>query len=126
MASGAAAISSVSEASALVRRIAEPRAGIGDSVKTAIVRAARQLEFSVSRTKDIWYQDARRIDSREMDRLRVVAAKREADALRARLLALRDDLAANNADLHRPTIDALERALRDMGDQVGAVAVRQK
>lgn len=122
----AAAISSVSEASALVRRIAEPRDGIGESVKTAIVRAARRLGFSVSRTKDIWYQDARRIDSREMDWLRELATKREADALRARLLALRDDLAANNADLHRLTIDALERALRDMGHQVGTVAFREK
>lgn len=108
----------------LVRRIAEPR-DVGDSVKAAIVRAARRLGFPFSRTKDLWYGDARRIDASEMDRLRDLAAKREAELLRSRLLALRDGLAATDAEFHRETIDALERALRNMGCDVGAVGLRE-
>jgi hypothetical protein len=62
------------EASVLVRRVAEPRR-IGDSVKSAINRAANRLGFRFGRTRDIWYRRARRIDASEMDALRREAAK---------------------------------------------------
>jgi len=117
-------MSSLAEASALVRRVAEPRPA-GDKVKAAIVRAARRLGFPVSRTKDLWYRDARRIDAHEMDRLRERAARVEARLAVASLLALRGRLAAADADFHRPTLAALDDALRAMGADVGAVAVRE-
>lgn len=60
---------SVAEAQSLVRRCAEPREA-GEGVKAAIRRASRRLAFPYTRTKDIWYGDARRIDACEMDRLR--------------------------------------------------------
>ena len=66
---------SIEEAQTLVRRCAEPRPA-GDKVKAAVVRASRRLGFSFSRTKDIWYGDARRIGATEMDQLR-----RTADAI---------------------------------------------
>jgi hypothetical protein len=116
-------MSSVSEARALVRRIAEPRE-VGDSVKAAIVRAARRLGFRFHRTRDLWYGDARRIDADEMDRLRELAAKAEARTAVANLLALRNSLAQADPDFHRPTIAALDDALRGMGAEVGAVAFR--
>jgi hypothetical protein len=65
-------MTSVSEASVLIRKVAEPRP-IGDSVKAAIRRAAQALGFNFSRAKDIWYEDARRIDTAEMDALRTQA-----------------------------------------------------
>lgn len=65
------------EASVLVKRAAEPRV-IGDSVKAAIARAANKLRWRYSRTKDIWYARARRIDAHEMDALRKEAAKQAA------------------------------------------------
>ena len=117
-------MSSVIEARLLVRRAAEPRA-VGDSVKAAIVRAARRLGFPPSRTKDLWYGHARRIDAIEMDRLRNVAARREAELLRAQLLAARNALAATDAEFHRPQIDALECALRDMGCEVEPLGFRE-
>jgi hypothetical protein len=69
-------ISSIDEARTLVRRCAEPRPA-NDSVKAAIRRASERLETPFSRTRDIWYGDARRIDAEEMDRLRHGAEKAE-------------------------------------------------
>src|SRR5579859_3248573 len=66
--------SPIDEARNLVQRCAEPRP-VGDSVKAAIIRASRRLGFSFSRTKDIWYSAARRIDAAEMDQLRRTADK---------------------------------------------------
>lgn len=118
-------MSSVSEASLLVRRVAEPR-DVSDSVKAAIVRAARRLGFPFSRTRDLWYGHARRIDAAEMDRLRDLAAKREAELLRAQILAARNALAATDAEFHRPQIDALECALRNMGTEMVPVGFREE
>src|SRR3982074_1881094 len=68
--------SSIDEARALVRQCAEPRKP-GELVKKAIFRASRRLEMPVSRARDIWYGDARRIDAEEMDRLRRGAEEAE-------------------------------------------------
>jgi hypothetical protein len=68
--------SSIDEAKILVRRCAEPRPA-GDQVKAAIRRASQGLGIPFSRTRDIWYGDARRIDAEEMDRLRRGAEKAE-------------------------------------------------
>jgi hypothetical protein len=46
-------------------------------VKAAIRRASQRLEIPFSRTRDLWYGDARRIDAEEMDRLRRGAEKAE-------------------------------------------------
>jgi hypothetical protein len=109
------------EASVLVRRVAEPRT-IGDSVKAAIVRASRRLGWRFSRTRDIWYAHARRIDAFEIDALRAAAA--EAQMAAKRLLALRDALIAKDPAFHCDDIRALERALRGMGCDVVAGSIR--
>lgn len=64
--------SSVEEARVLVRRCAEP-CQAGESIKSALRRVAHRLQFSHVRTRALWYGEARRIDAREMDRLREVA-----------------------------------------------------
>ncbi len=117
-------MSSVSEASVLLRRVAGPREA-GDSVKTLIRRAARRLGWEFSRTRGLWYAAARRIDSEEMDRLRSEASRAEAQALQQRISSLHARLAATDAEFHRDTIDALERALRAMGRDMGAVVLRE-
>lgn len=116
-------MSSVAEASTLLRKLVadEPT---GTKIKGLIDAAAKKVGWKFSRTKDVWYRDARRIDAHEMDRLRDVLAKREADALRQQLAGLRTKLAATDPQLHRPTIDALECALRQMGGSVDAVGFR--
>lgn len=116
-------MSSVAEASTLLKRLVadEPT---GTKIKGLIDAAAKKVGWKFSRTKDVWYEDARRIDAHEMDRLRDVIAKREADALKKQLAGLRSKLAATDPKLHRPTIDALERALRRMGRDVEPVGLR--
>jgi hypothetical protein len=64
--------SSVEEARILVRRCAEP-CQAGESIKSALRRVTHRLQFSHIRTRALWYGEARRIDAREMDRLREVA-----------------------------------------------------
>ena len=101
-------MSSIAEASDLIRRAAEPRP-VGDSVKAAISRAARKLGLTFSRAKSIWYGEAHRIDANEMDALRKQAGIYEAVAFNLRV---------QDEDFHRAQIDALEhvaRVLRNMG-----------
>ena len=56
------------EASALVREVAGPRL-LGDNTKTLLARAARRLGFTYSRTRSIYYGDARVIRAEEWIRL---------------------------------------------------------
>lgn len=72
----------VSEASLLVREWAGAR-GCDDSVKAMIRRAARRLRFTYSRTKALYYREARSVSAAEMDALR----KRERQAGDAELIA---------------------------------------
>ena len=70
------AATSIDEARALIRQCAEPCMA-GELVKESIFRASRRLEMPLSRARDIWYGDARRIDADEMDRLRQEALNSE-------------------------------------------------
>lgn len=112
------------EASLLVRRVAEPRP-VGDSIKAAIVRTARRLGFSYTRTRDIWYGNARRIDAAEMDQLREYAGRREAQIAIENMVVLRERLAKTDAEFHRQTIALLDSTLRQMGADVRALAIRE-
>ena len=55
-------------ASALVKTVVSVDAGatIGERIRTT----ARKLGWDFSRTRDVWYEQARRIDATEMDQLR--------------------------------------------------------
>lgn len=99
-------MSSVSEASMLLRRVAGPRE-IGDSVKAAINRAARKIGLTYSRARDIWYANARRIDATEMDALR-----REAEKQAAAYDRVANAMAATDPDFYRSDIAALVHAAR--------------
>lgn len=74
----------VEEAATLLRQIAEPRP-VGDTVKTAITRAARRVSpfldqaLSYSRAEDIWRREARRIRVDEMDAIRAAHQARARD-----------------------------------------------
>ena len=70
-------MSSAAEMTTLIRVVASP-AVPGESVKAVIARAARRLGFTYSRTRGLYYGEARRIDAAEIDRAREVARKHEA------------------------------------------------
>jgi DNA transposition AAA+ family ATPase len=89
--------SSIDEARALIRQCAEP-CKAGELVKEAIFRASRRLEMPLSRARDIWYGDARRIDANEMDRLRRVAEEAELARALAALEFLKERTVASPSD----------------------------
>jgi hypothetical protein len=90
-------MSALSEASELIQEVAGP----AGSVKERIRRASRFLGFNYERAKSVWYQEARRIDAREMDSLREAARKlRQEDLERVageELRRLREEIASLRA-----------------------------
>lgn len=104
------------EAQRLVQRCAEPRP-VGDSAKVAINRAAQRLGFSYSRTRDLWYGNARRIDSQEMDALRVCAERTEIITAVANLQVLRNRLSQMASPAADKAVGGIDAALRTLGRQ---------
>jgi hypothetical protein len=109
--------SSIDEAQVLVRRCAEPRPA-GDQVKAAVRRASRRLGIPFSRTRDIWYGDARRIDAEEMDRLRQGAQNAELAQAVAGIEVLRNRMLDSNLPASRHVFVALTAALSALGRHV--------
>jgi hypothetical protein len=102
--------SAIDEARALVQRCAEPRPA-GDLVKVAIFRASQRLNMPVSRVKDIWYGDARRIDAEEMDQLRRAAKEAELAQAVAAIELLRSKFLASPSLASDDAIASLHAAL---------------
>jgi hypothetical protein len=116
-------VSSLAEASFLLRRVAEPRPA-GDSVKAALSRAWRRLPgWSFNRIRDVWHADHRiRISADELDQLRRTAHQKAEHAARDEYRELLDRiarievrLAAQDADFHSPQIDALKSSVCGLG-----------
>jgi hypothetical protein len=107
-------VSTLAEASYLVRRVAEPRPA-GDSAKAAILRAWRRLAgWSHNRVKDVWYSDHRiSISAEEIEQLRRAArmqalereAKHEYQQLAERIARVEQTLRLGNPHLDRAELD---------------------
>jgi hypothetical protein len=115
--------SSIDEAQTLVRRCAEPRPA-ADQVKAAIRRASRRLDIPFSRTRDLWYGDARRIDAEEMDRLRHVAENAELALAVAGIEVLRNRMLESSLPASRQVFAALTAALNALGRHAEGSAQR--
>lgn len=98
----------------LVQRCAEPRP-VGDSVKAAINRAAKRLGFDPSRTRKLWYGDARIIAAHEMDWLRKRAVIAEVDRAVDDLNDLRAHLSKTGTPDSQEVITGIDAALRALG-----------
>lgn len=101
-----------------LRELAEPRP-VGDSIKIAILRAARAVGIPYVRTFNIWYGRARRIDAHEAALIAdALEKKREADArntiddLRTRLLMVESRIAAEAANTARRNLSLVRTPLR--------------
>lgn len=103
-------ICAADEAAALLRDLAEPRP-VGDSVKSALRRAARTVGISSSRVKSIWYREARRIDASEMDAIREAAQRRREQVGKLVSIAA----AVESSDLDRESIARFVDMLRKLG-----------
>lgn len=117
-------MSDVAECQEMIQGLFPP--GLG-KVKERVRTAARKLGWPHSRTKDIWYGDARRIDGFEKEQLKAERIKREVDAerkiasaeykqLRDRIARLEARLAIVDEDYSRPFRDALQQSVRRHGD----------
>ena len=95
-------------------------------MKAAIRRASRRLGLSFTRTRDIWYGDARRIDAAEMDRLRQGAENAEFAQAIAGIEVLRNRMLESNLPASRQVFTALTAALSALGlhAEGGAPAAR--
>ena len=114
-------LSSLAEMQSLVHQAADFTAPSGNW-KDRVQAAARALGFGWSRTKDFYYQDARRIDAEEMDHARQVVEKLKADQRRrdtARHLAWLRSIHAGateaGSDMDRADLAAVERVLARIG-----------
>jgi len=120
-------MSSVAEASDLVRQLAAP-AQIGDTIKRQISHAARRIPFwSYSRTRDAWYGSPRmRIHADEILKLRELArdtaaardARNEFRLLQDRLARLETALGLSDEEFHRPTLVVLRGQTRGVDSAV--------
>jgi hypothetical protein len=107
---------SIAEAQTLVKRCAEPRP-VGDQVKAAIHRASRRLKLPFNRARDMWYGDAKRIDSEEMDRLRTAAEQIELTQAIVCIASLRNRMLASPSRASHTVIAGLDGALRVLSDR---------
>lgn len=101
-----------------LREIAEPRP-VGDTIGAAIRRACRVTGLQPSRTFNIWYHRARRIDAHEAqiiiaarDQKREEDARNEIQRLRTRLLQIESGLAAESANRNRSPVGELRARVR--------------
>lgn len=109
-------VSALQEASSLVRRIAEP-VPAGDSVKAAIGRASRRLNWGFCRVRSLWYADPRtKVSGDELNQLRRVARKAAGhDELGQRIARLEAWAARTDPEFFGPSVDALRSAYERIG-----------
>jgi len=119
-------MSSIAEASILLRQVAEPRP-VGDTVKAAITRASRRVSrflmqpMTSGRAEDIWRRQARLIRAEEMDAIRKAAgtdrevqeAKNVLAEIDARIARL-EALLIQDADFHSDQVAQARKALGNM------------
>ena len=84
-------------------------------MKAAVRRASQRLDMPFSRTRDIWYGDARRIDAHEMDRLRSTAEKVELEQAIVGIEVLRKRMQAALTPASLQVVAALNAALGALG-----------
>ena len=130
-------MSAVAEASTLLRSVAEP-CPAGDSVKSAINRAAKRVarfipphwasRWHVGRAEDIWRQEARGVWAEEMDAIRRAAdakvaqeARNEYRQITARIARLEAALRLSDEEFHRSNVDGLRQSAGLAGGEDSSV-----
>jgi hypothetical protein len=113
-------MSDVAFASELIKDVVPAKGGA--TISARILATARNLGWRYNRARDVWYEQARRIDAREMDQLRAAREARklreasdEYKELRARIARIEAALIAQDENFYRPHVDALEQSLRGFG-----------
>lgn len=119
----------MSEAAIMLRELSLPWE-TGERIKSILDRTSRLAKLSYSRTYEIWYGRARRIEPSEIEQiaeaLRIKnerAVKNELHELRTRLARL-EATVSKDSDFYRPDADYARDMLRQLGREGRAVAGR--
>ena len=101
-----------------LRELSEPRSR-EEKIVTIIARCAHLAGLSYSRSYEIYYGRARRIEPEEIVRIQEALDQKnrrdmrnELSELRLQLAKLEARLLSTDADFHRPTIDLVRQNLR--------------
>jgi hypothetical protein len=117
----------MSEAAVMLRELSLPWEP-GERIKSILDRTSRLAKLSYSRTYEIWYGRARRIETYEVEQiaeaLRIKnerAVKNELQELRSRLARL-EATVSKDSDFYRPDVDYARDMLRQLGREDRPVA----
>ena len=118
----------MNDAAVMLRELSTPWAD-GERMKSVLDRTSRLARLKYSRTYEIWYRRARRIEPYEIEQIaealrikREKAARNELHDLKLRLARLEASLSAGDADFHRPSTDYYRDTLRELSGDNRPVA----
>jgi hypothetical protein len=110
----------MSDAAVMLRELSMPW-GPGERIKSVLDRTARLARLTYSRTYEIWYCRARRIEPYEIDQIAEALRIKNERALKNELHALRSRLAqieatvSRDSEFYRPDVDYARDMLRQLG-----------
>jgi hypothetical protein len=111
----------MTDAAMMLKELSLPWAA-GERMKSILERASRLARLKYSRTYEIWYGRARRIEPEEIEQIAEAlrlknekAARNELHDLKLRLARLEASLSAGDADFYRPSIDYAGDVVRQLG-----------
>jgi hypothetical protein len=118
----------MTDAATMLKELSLPWAA-GERMKSILERASRLARLKYSRTYEIWYGRARRIEPHEIKQIAEAlqiknerAARNELHDLKLRLARLEASLSAGDADFYRPSIDYAGDVVRQLGGKNRSVA----
>jgi hypothetical protein len=118
----------MTDAAMMLKELSLPWAA-GERMKSILERASRLARLKYSRTYEIWYGRARRIEPHEIKQIAEAlqiknerAARNELHELKLRLAKLEASLSAGDADFYRPSIDHAGDMVRQLGGKNRSLA----
>ena len=118
----------MTDAALMLKELSLPWAA-GERMKSILGRASSLARLKYSRTYEIWYGRARRIEPEEIEQIAEAlrlknekAARNEFHELKIRLARLEASLSARDPDFHSPDIDHLRSLDRQRSGKNRTVA----
>ena len=106
----------MADARQMLKELALP-CPLGDRVKSAIERAAKEADLPYERARKIWYGEARRIEHHEFQKIEQAAqrkrmrmARNELHELKARISRLEALFSSTDPDFHSEALAALRHS----------------
>lgn len=117
----------MSDAALMLRELSLPWSP-GERIKSVLDRTARMAQLTYSRTYEIWYCRARRIEPHEIEQIKEAlriknerAVKNELHELKTRLARI-EATVSRDSDFYRPDVDYARDMLRQLGGKNSSLA----